>query len=182
MNRAQFHLTLLLSLALGSFVVSAHAMTEQTLFQQHKSGYKHIRIPTLCKTARGTLLAFAEGREAGDAGNIDTIMRRSEDGGQTWSTQQVIWTDASNTCGNASPVVDHDTGTIWLFNTWNLRVSYDEGRTWPLSQEVYQGGSAYSTLVKVNADTVGLFYEKDNYAKMVFVTFPPAKLESNDSR
>jgi Neuraminidase (sialidase) len=92
MNREQVTLTLILALALGSLAVSANDMTEQTLFQQNENGYKNIRIPTLCKTAQGTLLAFAEGREAGDAGKIDTIMRRSEDGGKTWGTQQVIWT------------------------------------------------------------------------------------------
>jgi sialidase-1 len=375
MNRVQLVFTLFLTLALGSPAVSANAMTEQTLFQQNRDGYKNIRIPTLCKTTQGTLLAFAEGREAGDAGKIDTIMRRSEDGGKTWGTPQVIWADESNTCGNPSPVVDHDTGTIWLFNTWNLgsdhegaiiagtskhprkvflrkstddgktwstpvemphlrqetwgwyatgpcngiqltrgphkgrlicpanhsdrtikgnaesykshiiysddhgttwhlgavhdaltnestvveladgavmqnmrsyhgkhnravavsqdggvtfgklyldnalqspvcqasilrfswkkngksrilfsspagrgrtnmtiRISYDEGKTWPESNEIYKGGSAYSNLVKINGDTVGLFYEKDNYANMVFVTLPLDKLESTDSR
>ena len=35
----------------------------------------------------GALLAFCEGRKAGrgDSGNIDLLMRRSEDGGRTWS-------------------------------------------------------------------------------------------------
>lgn len=61
-----------------------------------------------------------------------------------------------------------------------LRVSYDEGMTWPIAKEIYEGGSAYSNLVKIDDETVGLFYEKDGYAKMVFVTISLAKLESDD--
>ena len=59
-------------------------------------------------------------RKAADAGDIDLILRRSEDGGNTWGGIDVIWDDKDNTCGNPCPVVDLDTGTIWLFLTWNL--------------------------------------------------------------
>jgi len=101
-------------------ISQALEMTEQVLFQRKVDGYNNIRIPTICRTAKGTLLAFAEGRVAGDEGRIHTIMRRSMDNGKTWSKIQVIWKDGENTCGNPSPIVDHDSGTIWLFNTWNL--------------------------------------------------------------
>ena len=33
---------------------------------------------------------------------------------------QVVWDDGENTCGNPCPVVDRDTGTIWLLLTHNL--------------------------------------------------------------
>jgi len=95
-------------------------ITEQTVFQREVDGYNNIRIPTICRTTKGTLLAFAEGRIANDRGDIDTILRRSEDGGKTWSKLQVVWSDKDNTCGNPSPIVDRDTGTIWLFLTWNF--------------------------------------------------------------
>ncbi|UCG58976.1 MAG: exo-alpha-sialidase, partial [Phycisphaerales bacterium] len=32
---------------------------------------------------------------------------------------KVVWSDRGNTCGNPCPVVDGDTGTIWLLMTWN---------------------------------------------------------------
>jgi sialidase-1 len=92
----------------------------QVLFRKAIDGYNNIRIPAICVTKAGTLLAFAEGREAGDKGDIDLILRRSEDGGKTWGGIEVIWDDKDNTCGNPCPVVDLDTGTIWLFLTWNL--------------------------------------------------------------
>jgi len=112
----------MLGVLLLSLAIPAHAskITEQTVFQRGDDGYNNIRIPTICRTNKGTLLAFAEGRVAGDAGKIKTIMRRSEDGGKTWSSLQIVWEDGDNTCGNPAPIVDRDTGTIWLFLTWNL--------------------------------------------------------------
>ena len=59
-----------------------------------------------------------------------------------------------------------------------IRVSYDEGETWPVSREIYSGGSAYSNLVKLSDDTVGLLYEKDGYAKIVLATIPLKDLET----
>lgn len=83
-------------------------------------GYNRYRIPSLIVTKQGTLLAFCEGRTGGDSGDIDTLVRRSEDGGETWNKYQVVWSDGHNTFGNPCPVVDQSTGRIFLFNTWNL--------------------------------------------------------------
>jgi len=83
-------------------------------------GYNRYRIPSLIVTKKGTLLAFCEGRSGGDSGDIDTLVRRSEDGGDTWSKYQVVWSDSSNTFGNPCPVVDQITGRIYLLSTWNL--------------------------------------------------------------
>jgi sialidase-1 len=73
-------------------------------------------------------LAFCEGRRLGrgDSGDIDLVLKRSEDGGRTWSGLLVVWNDAANTCGNPCPVVDRRTGRILLPMTWNL--GEDEGR------------------------------------------------------
>ena len=92
------------------------------VFRSGTEGYHTFRIPSLIATQRGTLLAFAEGRKSGggDAGDIDLLLKRSTDGGRTWSAPQVVWDDGGNTCGNPAPVVDQETGRIWLFLTWNL--------------------------------------------------------------
>jgi sialidase-1 len=92
---------------------------ETTLWQQGTGKYNNYRIPSITVTQKGTLLAFCEGREAGDAGDIDLLLKRSEDNGKTWSNEQIVWDDAQNTCGNPCPVVDEETGRIWLFLTWN---------------------------------------------------------------
>lgn len=93
---------------------------EQDLFTSGTQGYDTYRIPALIATSRGTLLAFCEGRKTGaaDAGDMDLLLRRSEDGGRTWSAPQVIWDDGANFCGNPCAVVDETTGTIWLLMIW----------------------------------------------------------------
>jgi sialidase-1 len=85
-------------------------------------GYACFRIPALVTAADGTLLAFAEGRKHGcsDTGDIDLVMKRSRDGGLTWSKLRVVWDDADNVCGNPAPVLDRQTGRILLLCTWNL--------------------------------------------------------------
>lgn len=57
-------------------------------------GYKIFRIPALCRAAKA-LLAFAEARPTiEDNGSIDLVMRRSTDGGRTWSAlKRVVWGD-----------------------------------------------------------------------------------------
>lgn len=91
------------------------------LFQKGAEGYSCFRIPAMIKTKAGTLLAFAEGRknDCGDEGDIDLVYRRSTDSGKTWSKLSVIWSDGINTCGNPAPVVDENTGKIYLLMSWN---------------------------------------------------------------
>jgi sialidase-1 len=79
-------------------------------------GYKRYRIPALIVTAKGTVLAFAEGRVGGGGlvGDIDLVLRRSTNGGKTWLAEQRVADLGEDTLGNPCPVVDRDTGTIWL--------------------------------------------------------------------
>jgi sialidase-1 len=136
------------------------AELEQTaVFVSGRDGYHTYRIPAIVVTTNATVLAFCEGRKGGrgDAGNIDLVLKRSTDAGKTWSEQEVVWNDADNTCGNPAPVVDQETGTVWLLMTWNLgsdvesaidrgtsrdtrRVfvthSTDDGRTWAKPAEI----------------------------------------------
>lgn len=97
------------------------------LFKSGESGYDTYRIPAIVTTNEGTLLAFCEGRKdhGGDAGDIDILLKRSEDGGATWSSQQVIWDDETNTCGNPCPVVDEETGDIFIVMTHNLGTDHE---------------------------------------------------------
>ena len=52
-----------------------------------------------------------------------------------------------------------------------VRISYDEGQTWTEGKTIYSGGSAYSSLIVLGNDEIGLFFEKDNYQENVFVRF-----------
>ncbi|MEC9464988.1 MAG: sialidase family protein [Myxococcota bacterium] len=77
--------------------------------------YPIFRIPSLIETPTGAILAFAEGRESlYDDGDIDLVMRRSDDDGATWGPIEVIIDAGADTAGNPTPVVDETTGRIWL--------------------------------------------------------------------
>jgi sialidase-1 len=129
------------------------------VYASGSEGYHTYRIPSVIVTKKGTVLAFCEGRKkgGGDAGEIDLLLRRSTDGGRTFSPQQVVWDDEKNTCGNPCPVVDASTGTIFLLMTHNLGTdresdiiakkargtrtvwlsqSTDDGQTWSAPREL----------------------------------------------
>jgi len=89
------------------------------VFVSGKEGYRTFRIPAMIVSKKGTILAFCEGRTAGDSGDINMVLKRSFDGGRTWGPLQLVWDDAKNTCGNCCPVVDQTTGAIHLLMTWN---------------------------------------------------------------
>jgi len=100
----------------------------EPVFARGQNGYHTFRIPALTITTKGTVLAFAEARRnsARDTGKIDLCVRRSADNGATWSEPQLIWAESENTCGNPVPVVDRDTGEIWLLMTWNLGEDHEK--------------------------------------------------------
>jgi|GEM_PF-71112 len=139
---------------------AASSRLEQTdVYVSGQGGYHTYRIPAIVRTNRGTLLAFCEGRKqsSSDAGDIDLLLRRSFDQGKTWSDAKIVWDDSDNTCGNPCPVVDRNTGTIWLPLTWNsgkiheggiqpgfgtdsrrvfMTSSKDDGKTWAEPHEI----------------------------------------------
>lgn len=107
------------------------------------------RIPALLvltsektKKNRNTVLAFAEKRYSGpsDTGNIDVVMRRSEDGGETWGAEILVCDVGRSVCGNPAPVEDKHGGIHVLMSTnpaedqTNRGVmiihSADGGKTW----------------------------------------------------
>jgi sialidase-1 len=67
-------------------------LDKTTLFTAGEQGYKLFRIPGLVVSTRGTLLAYCEARRSdrGDWGAIDVLLRRSTDGGRTWSAPREI--------------------------------------------------------------------------------------------
>jgi sialidase-1 len=116
------------------------------VFTSGTGGYHTYRIPSLLATPKGTLLAFCEGRKAGaaDDGDIDLLLRRSEDGGRTWGPISLVYEEGGAkpvTIGNPCPVVDAKTGTVWLAfcrdnNEVLVASSRDDGRTWSAPRDV----------------------------------------------
>ena len=97
-------------------VRDAEWLKQTDLFVSGYGVYHTYRIPALVVSTKKTILAFCEGRKygSGDAGKIDIVLKRSLDGGITWKEMQIIVADGDMTCGNPCPVVDQETGTIWL--------------------------------------------------------------------
>ena len=124
------------------------------VFVSGTEGHKSYRIPAIIGLPDGELLAFCEGRVngSGDFGDINIVMKHSNDGGKTWSSLQTIVDADSLQAGNPAPVVDltdpaYPKGRIFLFyNTGNnhegevrkgnglreawYKTSTDNGNTW----------------------------------------------------
>ncbi|MGB9687326.1 sialidase family protein [Thermogutta sp.] len=134
-------------------IVILELVDQEDIYISGEEGYHTYRIPSLLVAADGTLLAFCEGRKhgRGDSGDIDLLLKRWDPAGKVWTHQSIVWDDGPNTCGNPCPVLDRQTGTIWLWMTHNLGVdrepeivakksrgtrtvwlthSNDNGRTW----------------------------------------------------
>jgi sialidase-1 len=127
-------------------------------FYSGLSGYFSYRIPTVVKT-RKTLLAFAEGRKnsTNDFGDIDLVLRRSEDNGRSWGPLQLIFDKDTMAVQNPVPVfLERENKLVLLFNTTNLSehdilntdydeknqrraymtTSYDDGLSWSFPREI----------------------------------------------
>jgi sialidase-1 len=86
----------LLSGTIAVLAPSAHGadplLAKTDLFEARKGGYALYRIPGIVATSKGTLLAYCEARRAGqsDWDSIDVLLRRSTDGGRTWSPPRQV--------------------------------------------------------------------------------------------
>jgi sialidase-1 len=128
---------------------SGAARTEPVIFEQNvlfhsgEASYFCFRIPALVVSARGTVLAFAEARKTDceDWDQIDLVLKRSEDGGKSWSDLRVLFHDGNRSVNQPSPILDRETKTLWLvFCKDNQQVfvsaSKDDGLTWSTPREI----------------------------------------------
>jgi len=133
---------------------------------------KRFRIPALIVAPNKDLLAICEARhEGGDHGNIDLFMKRSKDGGKTWSRPESIYEEGGDkliTTGNPCPVVDEDTGTIWLplcrdNRTVLMTHSKDSGKTWAKPTEIGISASKYKWRWAATGPGVGIQMKRGKY-------------------
>lgn len=121
------------------------AISRVTVFQAGENGIHSYRIPAMVTANDGSLLLFAEGRKNSwrDKSPTDLVMKRSADGGRTWSPMMRLLDGGGDAYMDPVPLVDRTTGRILLFvsrwpardhssfgNTAWMLISDDHGRTW----------------------------------------------------
>jgi sialidase-1 len=154
-------LAILMTIAVAPAVAAAPSLDQQVLFRPSlEQGYRCFRIPAVVRSARGSLLAFAEGRvnDCGDTGDIDLVLKRSTDGGKTWSPLRVINEGNGDTHGNPVPIVDRRTGRIVLISTYNKGRTDDKGCDIPCPRFPHQqysddDGLTWSAAKDISAQT-----------------------------
>lgn len=122
-----------------------------------QDGYHCFRIPGIECTPDGTLLAFAEARKntcddpGGENNDIDLVLKRSNDQGQTWTPMEIIEDPGENwSAANAATCVDKMTGKVWVLylrtkpgrNTHSSRPGTDDAQILARSSE--DQGSTWS--------------------------------------
>ncbi len=142
----------LLALALAA-CLGAQPSEPITVFKaKETSAHPSIRIPALLATAKGTLIAVAEGRDAAaDQASNDLIVRVSTNGGKDWSKSKVALELGKDCINNPCLVQEAKSGKVFLFYqvfpagmkefggltpgpTGPTKIAYitssDEGRSW----------------------------------------------------
>ncbi|NND33270.1 MAG: exo-alpha-sialidase [Saprospiraceae bacterium] len=135
-----------------------------------------INEATLVELSDGTLLVNARN---------DTKKRAiitSGDHGESWSEISYHPQLVEPTCQGSFIKTQHKNQDILLFSNpddsqkrqkMTIKVSFDNGQTWPVKKLIYSGPSAYSCLTALADGNIGILYEngeKDPYDKISFVS------------
>jgi sialidase-1 len=117
----------------------------------------------------------------------------SRDGGETWSQLRDDPALIEPQC-QASILRHPDGGVstrdVFLFSNpatqtgrsnGVVRLSRDEGKTWPASRLLYAGGFGYSCLASLPDGSVGCLFERDGYKEISFVRFTVDWIQAADA-
>lgn len=159
-----------MSLVTASPTLAAEPLLEKIdLFEAGKDGYALYRIPGIVVTTEGTVLAYCEARRTGksDWDTIDIMLRRSTDGGRTWSERvkiadvpgpktknpvalaQKLADPDDVTYNNPVAFVDRNGAVHMLFCLEYSRCFYlrsdDDGRSWSKPVEITEAFQAFKS-------------------------------------
>ncbi|EMI18890.1 Exo-alpha-sialidase [Rhodopirellula maiorica SM1] len=148
-------------------------------------GKGHGNEVQMVELADGRVMLNARTQGAGGTKYRKTAI--SSDGGQSWtplaedrnlidpvcqaSILRYSWKDTGGSrllFSNPASQSGRRNGTI--------RISEDDGQSWPHSFVVYRGGFAYSCLTKMADGDVGLLFERDGYQAIRFISLAPSTL------
>ncbi len=132
----------------------------------------------LVQLADGRLLINMRSYE----GKNRRAVARSRDGGLTWSEARLDDALLEPVCQASLLRLTARTRNRLLFSNpadtqrvkMTLRLSYDEGGSWPVSKLLHEGPSAYSSLAVLRDLTIGCLYERGDqsaYEKITFARF-----------
>lgn len=128
-------------------------------------------------------------------------MKRSEDGGATWSKGAVLFDDAENVCGNPCAVLDGVTGVIHLLMTHNLGIdreheiiggtskgtrtvwitsSADDGKTWLEPVDITPAVKSKDWTWYATGPGIGIQIERGPYAGRLVI--PCDHIEAKSKR
>jgi sialidase-1 len=114
------------------------------------------------------------------------IVAISKNGGETWDSTWIDKNLPDPVCEGSILTVGQENGKYILAfcnpvsekkrDNLSLRISFDEGRTWPVlfpvdrspDQHHSDDYTAYSDIVNISTDEIGVLYERDNYSEIVF--------------
>ncbi|MCA9069258.1 MAG: exo-alpha-sialidase [Planctomycetaceae bacterium] len=111
------------------------------------------------------------------------LIARSFDGGQSWDTESMDVALPEPPCQASlyrySFATNVEPSRLLFANpigpgraNLRIRLSLDEGRTWPQGKLVAVGPAAYSCIARLPGNRVGIVYEGGNYQRISFSSFP----------
>ncbi|MHC5068669.1 MAG: DUF459 domain-containing protein, partial [Planctomycetota bacterium] len=127
------------------------------------TGVAEVNEPTVAEAGDGSLLMVARNGNRGRRG-----VARSTDGGLSWSAvgepAELVAPNCQGSLLVYSARADGAERDVWLHATpgdpaarrqLTVRVSFDEGHTWPISRVLDPGGAAYTCLTRLDDGSIG---------------------------
>lgn len=109
------------------------------------------------------------------------ILAFSRSGGEVWDTAYVAKELPDPVCQGSMISFNYKGKHLVFFSNaasqtkrekMTIRVSKDDGRSWPVAYLVDGGAAAYSDMVRVDTRNIGLLYEKGSNGGIVYTSVP----------
>jgi sialidase-1 len=154
----------------------------------------HTTPPAAQETCEPQVVELADGslmiNMRSDRGKGRRAVATSSDGGKTWSpliddptliepvcqASFIRYTDPRAGDGKNRLLFSNPASSQARKNM-TVRLSYDEGKTWPISKVIHPGPASYSCQTVLRDGTIGLFYERGQKGPCERISFARFNLE-----